>query len=97
MPQLEEFYFQYHDELDHESDYRTYFNNRDRFTSSFWMEEKWVFEAEMDSFEIIYSIRPYKYIVKKKFSNKNISFLIVEKDGMISILLLNFLNLLDLF
>ncbi len=67
MPQLEEFYFQYHDELDHESDYRTYFNNPNRFTSSFWIEQKWVFEAEMDSCEIVYSIRPYRYIEMNHF------------------------------
>ncbi len=67
MPQLEEFYFQYYDELDHESDYRTYFNNPNRFTSSFWIEQKWVFEATMDLFEIIYSIRPYRYIEMNHF------------------------------
>ncbi len=67
MPHLEKFYFQYYEQLNHESDYRTYFKDRARFTLSFWIERKCVFEAEMDSFEIVYSIRPYRYIEKSFF------------------------------
>ena len=38
-----------------------------RFTSSFWIERQWVFEANIHSEEILYSIHPYKYVYYDHF------------------------------
>ncbi|CAF1495928.1 unnamed protein product, partial [Rotaria sordida] len=58
--ELEEFYLEYHQQIDPESGSLTNFEPPNRFNSLFWIERKWIFEIEMDSFEYIYSIRLYK-------------------------------------
>ncbi|CAF5061595.1 unnamed protein product [Rotaria sp. Silwood1] len=60
LPQLEKFYFQYYEQIYNAYDSSTYLENFNHFISSFWIEKKWIFETEMDSFELIYRIHPYK-------------------------------------
>ncbi|CAF4459519.1 unnamed protein product [Rotaria sp. Silwood2] len=60
LPELEKFYFQYYDMIDNAYDSSTYLENFNQFVSSFWIEKKWIFETEIDSFEVIYRIRSYK-------------------------------------
>jgi hypothetical protein len=72
LPDLEEFSFQYTKQIDHEADFLPYLTDVDQFTSSFWFEREWVLEIEMDSFDIVYSIHPYKYIDKSLFHSMNL-------------------------
>jgi hypothetical protein len=60
LPQLEKLYFQYNKQLDPEYDSPIYSQDPNQFISSFWIEQEWLLEIEMDSFEVVYSIRPYK-------------------------------------
>jgi hypothetical protein len=60
LPQLEKFYFQYDEEIELESHGSADIDDFNEFTSSFWVDRKWVFETEMDSCTIMHSIRPYK-------------------------------------
>jgi hypothetical protein len=60
LPQLEKLYFQYNKQLDPEYDSPIYSKDPNQFISSFWIEQEWLLEIEMDSFEVVYSIRPYK-------------------------------------
>jgi len=60
LPQLKQFYFQYCEETDDQCDFLPYIEDVSQFTSSFWIEQKWIFETVMDSLEIKYSIYPYK-------------------------------------
>jgi hypothetical protein len=66
LPQLEKFYFKYSAYLSENYETPMYFGQRDRFISSFWLQRQWILEIEVESENIIYSIRPYQYI-KKKF------------------------------
>src|SRR5262249_41034517 len=60
LPHLKDFYLQYYEQIDPESGYLTDFEPPKSFTSLFWIERKLVFEIEMDSSDIIYSICPYR-------------------------------------
>jgi hypothetical protein len=60
LPQLEIFYFQYSEEIEHEYRCSTYLEDFNQFNSSFWIERKWEFETEIDSCEVMHSIRPSK-------------------------------------
>ncbi|CAF5018528.1 unnamed protein product [Rotaria sp. Silwood1] len=60
FPRLEKFHFQYYRPLDFEYISPIYPEDPNPFISSFWIERKWILEAEMRSFEVVYSIRPYK-------------------------------------
>jgi hypothetical protein len=85
FPQLEEFYLRYHDEVGDEYEYPAYPQGPNQFSSSFWIERQWTFEAEIVGESIIFSIRPYRYIEKMVFLLYEIdSFLsfLLEKDGM---------------
>ncbi|CAF4419487.1 unnamed protein product, partial [Rotaria sp. Silwood2] len=59
LPKLEEFYFKYNAYF--EDDYETpmYFGKRDQFISPFWIERRWILQAEIEFDNLIYSIRPY--------------------------------------
>jgi len=69
FPQLEEFYLRYFDEVGDEYKYPVYPQGPNEFTSSFWIERQWTFEAEIVGEFNIYSIRPYRYIEKMAFLN----------------------------
>ncbi|CAF1480761.1 unnamed protein product, partial [Rotaria sordida] len=60
FPRLEKFHFQYYKPLDFEYISPIYPEDLNPFVSSFWIERKWILEAEMRSFKVVYSIRPYK-------------------------------------
>jgi hypothetical protein len=67
LPQLEEFYLKYHEYREYhnyEDESLQYLGEPNQFTSSFWMARQWIFETEIDIFNIIYSVRPYRYINK---------------------------------
>jgi hypothetical protein len=67
LPQLEEFYLKYYEYLEcrnYEDESLQYLGEPNQFTSSFWMARQWIFETEIDIFNIIYSVRPYRYINK---------------------------------
>jgi hypothetical protein len=50
-----------------------------QFTSLFWIERQWIFEAKNQPEYITYLIQPYKYIEKKDFQYKIIVFIIYRK------------------
>ncbi|CAF1449856.1 unnamed protein product [Adineta steineri] len=60
LPQLEKFYFQYVEEIEHDYHCATYLEDFNQFNSSFWIERKWEFVTEMDPCEVLHSIHPYK-------------------------------------
>ncbi|CAF1493698.1 unnamed protein product [Rotaria sordida] len=60
LPQLEKFNFIYSEHINFENESPSYFDESNQFTSSFWIERRWLFEAEIDVEEIIYSVRPYR-------------------------------------
>jgi len=60
LPNLEKFYLYYSVYYHKNHQPKLYENNVKQFISSFWIEQKWIYEIEIDFDEIIYSIRPYK-------------------------------------
>jgi hypothetical protein len=70
MPRLEKFYLKFFEDVDDEEREGDYIWPDDQFTSAFWLERKWIFTAEINTYEIIYSIYPYKYLPWYK-STKN--------------------------
>jgi hypothetical protein len=64
FPQLEKFYLIYDDHVDNEQNYPIYTGRPNQFSSSFWIERQWLFEAEVRCVAIEYTIRPYRYIEK---------------------------------
>jgi hypothetical protein len=67
IPELKKFYLKFYESTDDEDQSGDYPWPDNQFTSSFWIERQWIFEAEIASDEIIYFIYPYKYINKKSF------------------------------
>jgi hypothetical protein len=67
LPQLETFYFEYCDVPNYvnmEVEYPIYSKGPNEFSSLFWIERQWIFEAETDGVLNKYFIRRYKYIKK---------------------------------
>jgi hypothetical protein len=62
-PQLEKFYFIYYESLDNNSQYQLYYGQINSFSSSFWIERKWIFNVKIDNTEIKYMVYPYRYII----------------------------------
>jgi hypothetical protein len=67
LPQLQEFYLRYYASFGCDSEDRIYRGKPNQFISSFWIERQWILEVKDEPEEIIYSIRPYKYIEKRFF------------------------------
>jgi hypothetical protein len=55
--------------------YPIYPGGQNQFTSSFWIERQWTFEAEIIDESINYFIRPYRYIEKMIFCRYEIDYL----------------------
>jgi hypothetical protein len=64
QPNLEKFYLKYSVFYDNKHRPPAYHGNKNEFISPFWIDRQWIYEAEIESYEIIYSIRPYKYSSK---------------------------------
>jgi hypothetical protein len=66
LPQLKKFSLKYYEFIDDEKDYelQSNFGGSNSFVSSFWLERRWIFDVEIKCNRIIYSVDPYKYIVK---------------------------------
>jgi hypothetical protein len=61
-PQLEKFYFTYYDRMNNDNQYEIYSGRVNQFSSSFWIERKWIFDVKIDNTWIKYIIYPYRYI-----------------------------------
>lgn len=61
-PQLEKFYFIYYDRMDNDNQYQIYSGGLNLFSSSFWIERKWIFNIEINNTDIKYMIYPSRYI-----------------------------------
>ncbi|CAF3657542.1 unnamed protein product [Rotaria sp. Silwood1] len=59
LPDLEEFYLQYHEKVDPEAAMSNALPS-DNFRSLFWIERQWLMNVEMNSLKIVCSIRPYR-------------------------------------
>jgi hypothetical protein len=70
-PQLEKFYFVYHERLDNNNQYQLYSKQTNSFSSSFWIERKWIFDVKINNTEIKYLVYPYRYIIKLFLQNKD--------------------------
>jgi hypothetical protein len=60
LPDLEKFYFKYFDFIAEYFETQRYSGLRNQFLSPFWIERRWILEAETDDETTIYSIHPYK-------------------------------------
>jgi len=60
LPQLEKFYLTYYSKFGEGCGTPIYMGPANKFSSSFWIERRWIFECECHPYQIIYSIRPYK-------------------------------------
>jgi hypothetical protein len=65
LPQLEKFYLKYSAYFKENYQTPMYFGKRDQFSSSFWLERRWMLDIETEFENLIYSIRPYKYARNK--------------------------------
>jgi hypothetical protein len=68
LTHLKVFHLQYEEFICEENESPIYLGEPNQFTSSFWIKQKWVFEAEIDYDQIIYSVCPYEYIDKTVFN-----------------------------
>jgi hypothetical protein len=82
LPQLEKFYLKYHVNFQDDDETPMFYKEPYQFVSPFWTERQWIFDAEVDFYSVIYSIRPYKYMKKSFFLFHNI-YLFLENVGMI--------------
>ncbi len=57
FPRLEKFYFFYYDR----ADFPIIPGKQNQFSSSFWIQRKWLFEVELNYYDIQYAIRPFRY------------------------------------
>ncbi|CAF4555508.1 unnamed protein product [Rotaria socialis] len=69
-PELEKFYFIYYDGIDNDNQYEIYSGGINQFSSTFWIERKWIFNVKIDNTDIEYMICPYKYIDEYFFLQK---------------------------
>lgn len=68
LPQLETFHFKCSRPINRKSDFLTCYKPAHPFTSLFWIEHRWAWEVEMDSFGVVYSICLYKSVENNFFS-----------------------------
>jgi hypothetical protein len=60
MSQLETFYLKFNETNDEDVRDGDYLWPDDQFISSFWLERNWIFQAEIHTATIIYSIYPHR-------------------------------------
>ncbi|CAF0869307.1 unnamed protein product [Rotaria sordida] len=60
LPLLQKFYLKYYVFFNNNHETLMYLNKSNRFASSFWIERRWILEAEIDFDTVMYSIGPYK-------------------------------------
>jgi hypothetical protein len=77
--QLKEFYFDYYTEFGDGYRPSKYIGQSNQFSSSFWLEKQWIFISQIHMYEIIYSIRPYTYVLKTKHTFIIVFFLYRKK------------------
>ncbi|CAM4824995.1 unnamed protein product [Rotaria magnacalcarata] len=73
-PQLEKFYFPYYDRIDNDNQYEIYSGRINQFSSTFWIERKWIFNIKIDNTVIEYMICPYKKTWYDSIHHKNIEY-----------------------
>ncbi|CAF4658163.1 unnamed protein product [Rotaria sp. Silwood2] len=59
-PQLEIFYFIYYDRMNNDNQYSTYSYGLNQFSSSFWIQHRWIFNVQIDNTDIKYMVYPYR-------------------------------------
>jgi len=70
LPQLKNFRLEYDERIDDDFVFPIYPGELNQFTSSFWIQRKWLLETKIDDEHIKYSIRPFRYITKSAFDMK---------------------------
>ncbi|CAF0770894.1 unnamed protein product [Rotaria sp. Silwood1] len=70
-PQLEIFYFIYYDRMNNDNQYSTSSYGLNQFSSSFWIQHRWIFNVQIDNTDIKYMVYPYRntwynYILEDK-------------------------------
>jgi hypothetical protein len=50
--------------MSNDNQYEIYSGQVNQFSSSFWIERKWIFDVEIKFVDVVYIIRPYRYIEK---------------------------------
>ena len=72
MPHLNRFIFCYIDVIDDDFQMDPCHSLINGFTSSFWIDRKWIFKILVENDKLVYLIRPYEYILKKNSSSSQI-------------------------
>ncbi|CAF0884045.1 unnamed protein product [Rotaria sordida] len=73
-PQLEKFYLTYYDGINNNNQYPIYTGPVNQFSSSFWIQRKWIFYVKIDNTNIKYSIYPYKKTWYNYIDDNNIEY-----------------------
>ncbi|CAF4227213.1 unnamed protein product [Rotaria sp. Silwood2] len=73
-PQLEKCYFTYYDRMNNDNQYEIYPGQINQFSSTFWIERKWIFHVKIDDTDIKYMIYPYKKTWYDYIDDKNIEY-----------------------
>jgi hypothetical protein len=67
MPHLSTFHFSYTDDITDDFEITPDHSLINRFTSPFWIKHQWIFHLTIEKDQVIYLVRPYKYILRKIF------------------------------
>ncbi|CAF5161831.1 unnamed protein product, partial [Rotaria sp. Silwood1] len=73
-PQLEKFYLTYYDGINNNNQYPIYTGPVNQFSSSFWIQRKWIFHVKIDNTDIKYMIYPYKKTWYNYIDDNNIEY-----------------------
>ncbi|CAF4363759.1 unnamed protein product, partial [Rotaria sp. Silwood2] len=73
-PQLEKFYLTYNDGINNNNQYPICTGPVNQFSSSFWIQRKWIFHVKIDNTDIKYMIYPYKKTWYNYIDDNNIEY-----------------------
>ncbi|CAF2123652.1 unnamed protein product [Rotaria magnacalcarata] len=73
-PQLEKFYLTYYDGINNNNQYPIYTGPVNQFSSSFWIQRKWIFHVQINGIYNKYMIYPYKKTWYNYIDDNNIEY-----------------------
>lgn len=65
LPQLKQFQYEYYRYGSEEHEFDKPDGEYNRFTSPFWLSNKWIYQIKIGDEHFIHSVRPYKYVQRK--------------------------------
>jgi hypothetical protein len=82
IPHLRKFDCEYHTYDSSEYLNNSFYMMMNQFTSPFWTEQPWFFQAEISTEAVVYSIYSHQYVKKPIFYCKRLLFLFPGRDGL---------------